>query len=72
MSTNVVKRNGSVESLNLEKIHKMVEMACDGVAGVSESAIEMNANLQIFDNIKTNDIQAVSYTHLTLPTTPYV
>ena len=47
MSTNVVKRNGSVESLNLEKIHKMVEMACDGVAGVSESAIEMNANLQI-------------------------
>ena len=59
MSTNVVKRNGSVESLNLEKIHKMVEMACDGVAGVSESAIEMNANLQIFDNIKTNDIQEI-------------
>ena len=47
MSTNVVKRNGIVESLNLEKIHKMVEMACDGVAGVSESAIEMNANLSL-------------------------
>tara|TARA_B100000886_G_scaffold339865_1_gene306749 strand:+ start:839 stop:3133 length:2295 start_codon:yes stop_codon:yes gene_type:complete len=59
MSTNVVKRNGSVESLNLEKIHKMVEMACDGVAGVSESAIEMNANLQIFDGIKTDDIQEI-------------
>mgnify|MGYP000742253095 FL=1 len=59
MSTNVVKRNGIVESLNLEKIHKMVEMACDGVAGVSESAIEMNANLQIFDGIKTDDIQEI-------------
>ena len=59
MSTNVVKRNGIVESLNLEKIHKMVEMACDGVAGVSESSIEMNANLQIFDGIKTDDIQEI-------------
>ena len=59
MSTNVVKRNGIVESFNLEKIHKMVEMACDGVAGVSESAIEMNANLQIFDGIKTDDIQEI-------------
>ena len=59
MSTNVVKRNGIVESLNLEKIHKMVEMACDGVAGVSESSIELNANLQIFDGIKTDDIQEI-------------
>ena len=59
MSTNVVKRNGIVESFNLEKIHKMVEMACDGVAGVSESSIELNANLQIFDGIKTDDIQEI-------------
>ena len=59
MSTNVVKRNGSVESLNLEKIHKMVEMACEGIGGVSESAIEMNANIQFFDGIKTNDIQEI-------------
>ena len=59
MSTNVVKRNGSVEALNLDKIHKMVEMACEGIGGVSESAIEMNANLQIFDGIKTDDIQEI-------------
>ena len=37
----------------------MVEMACDGVAGVSESSIELNANLQIFDGIKTDDIQEI-------------
>ena len=50
----VVKRSGEVESLNLDKIHTMVEHACKGLAGVSESQV------------------AVSYTHLTLPTTPYV
>ncbi len=55
----VVKRNGEVESLNLEKIHKMVEFACRDLAGVSESQVEMNANLQLFDGIQTNDIQEI-------------
>jgi len=55
----VVKRNGSVETLNLDKIHTMVEHACRGLAGVSESQVEMNANLQFFDGIKTSDIQEI-------------
>ena len=55
----VIKRNGQVTQLDLEKIHKMVELACRGLAGVSESAVEMNANLQIFDGIKTEDIQEI-------------
>jgi ribonucleoside-diphosphate reductase alpha chain len=55
----VVKRNGSVEILNLDKIHTMVEHACRGLAGVSESQVEMNANLQFFDGIKTSDIQEI-------------
>ncbi len=45
----VVKRNGDTTQLNLDKIHKMVEHACKGLAGVSESQVEMNANLQLFD-----------------------
>ena len=48
----VVKRNGVVEPLNLDKLHRMVEFACDGLAGVSESAIEMNSNLQFYENNK--------------------
>ena len=37
----VKKRNGrGDEDLRLEKIHKMVEYACEGLAGVSESQIE--------------------------------
>ncbi|AIX24519.1 ribonucleotide reductase large subunit [Synechococcus phage ACG-2014g] len=55
----VVKRDGVSEPLNLDKIHVMVEHACNGLAGVSESQVEMNANLQFFDGIKTSDIQEI-------------
>ena len=55
----VVKRDESVESLDLDKIHTMVEHACRGLSGVSESQVEMNANLQFFDGIKTEDIQEI-------------
>ena len=55
----VVKRCGNSTPLDLDKIHKMVEYACEGLAGVSESAVEMNANLQLFDGIQTKDIQEI-------------
>jgi len=55
----VVKRDGQSEVLNLDKIHVMVEHACKGLAGVSESQVEMNAELQFFDGIKTADIQEI-------------
>ena len=55
----VVKRDGDTTPLNLDKIHKMVEHACKGLAGGSESAVEMNANLQLFDGIQTSDIQEI-------------
>ena len=56
---NVVKRDGESEPLDINKIHKMVELACEGLAGVSESHIEVNANLQFFDGIKSSDIQEI-------------
>ena len=56
----VRKRNGSVESLNLDKIHKMVDEACEGLgSGVSASQVEMNSGLQFFDGIETKDIQEI-------------
>jgi len=55
----VVKRNGTQERLNIEKIHVVVQEACDGLAGVSSSQIEMNANLQFYDGMSTNEIQEV-------------
>ena len=44
--TMIVKRDGSKEHLNIDKIHFVVQEACEGLAGVSSSQIEMNANLQ--------------------------
>ena len=55
----VQKRNGSIESIDIEKIHVMVEHACDGLSGVSASQVEMNANIQFYDGIKTSEIQEI-------------
>ena len=55
----VKKRNGKVEKIDLDKVHVMVEHACKGLAGVSESQVEMNANLQFFDGIATKDVQEI-------------
>ena len=58
--TQVKKRNGSVEPLNLEKIHKVVEEACEGLGGgVSSSQVEMNSGIQFFDGITTEAIQEI-------------
>ena len=55
----VEKRDGSLEPLNLEKLHKMTFEATDGLAGVSASQVEMNSGLQFFDGIKSSDIQQI-------------
>ena len=56
----VKKRSGAVEALNLDKIHKMVDEACEGLgSGVSASQVEMNSGLQFFDGIETKDIQEI-------------
>ena len=55
----IVKRDGRREHLNIDKIHFVVEEACTGLAGVSSSQIEMNANLQFYDGMSTDEIQEV-------------
>ena len=55
----VIKRNGDKDSLNLEKVHKMVEHACEGLAGVSASQVEISSGIQFFDGIKTSQIQEI-------------
>ena len=55
----VIKRNGTKELLNLEKLHKMTSEACDGLNGVSSSQIEMNSGIQIHDGISTKNIQDI-------------
>ena len=60
MSIKVKKRNGrGIEPLNLEKIHAMVEQACEGLAGVSASQVEIQSGLQFYDGISTGEIQNI-------------
>ena len=56
---NVKKRSGYEETLELEKIHRMVEEACDGLSGVSASQVEMSSGLQFYDGIHTSQIQEI-------------
>ena len=59
-SINVVKRGGrGKEPLNIEKIHEMVEYACEDISGVSSSQVEMTSGLQFTDGITTDDIQHI-------------
>ena len=53
----VTKRDGSREPLDLNKFHKVVEWACEGINGVSESEIEIRSHIQFYDGVKTTDIQ---------------
>jgi ribonucleoside-diphosphate reductase alpha chain len=57
--TNVVKRNGSVEGLDLNKLHLMVEEACRDLAGVSASQVEMQSGIQFYDGITTGEVQEI-------------
>jgi ribonucleoside-diphosphate reductase alpha chain len=55
----VTKRNGSVEKLDLDKMHKMVDEAVKGLAGVSASQDEMTSGIQFYDGITTEEIQEI-------------
>ena len=55
----VQKRNGSIESIDLDKMHVMVEEACKGLAGVSASQVEMKSGIQFYDGITTGEIQEI-------------
>ena len=55
----VTKRNGSVEKLDLDKMHKMVDEATKGLAGVSASQVEMTSGIQFYDGITTEEIQEI-------------
>jgi len=57
MDTQVIKRNGDKEVLDLNKFHKVAHFACEGLTGVSPSELEIKTHLQFYNNIKTVDIQ---------------
>jgi len=55
----VQKRNGNIESIDLDKMHVMVDEACKGLAGVSASQVEMKSGIQFYNGITTAEIQEI-------------
>ena len=53
----VIKRNGRVEPLDISKIQKYTRAACEGLTGVSQSELEVDAKIQFRDGITTEEIQ---------------
>ena len=53
----ILKRDGSREELDLEKMHKVVFYACNDVAGVSASQVELKSHLQFYNGIESANIQ---------------
>ncbi len=57
MSIQITKRDGSKEPLDLEKLHKVVFWATEGITGVSASEVEIKSHIQFYNGMKTADIQ---------------
>ena len=55
--TQVTKRNGTKELLDIEKLHMVVFYACEGVTGVSPSEVEIKSQIQFYNGMKTSEIQ---------------
>ncbi|MGP4123143.1 MAG: class 1a ribonucleoside-diphosphate reductase subunit alpha [Sodalis sp. (in: enterobacteria)] len=52
----VTKRNGRKETINLDKIHRVIDWAAEGLENVSVSQVELCSHIQFYDGIKTADI----------------
>ncbi|WP_260512915.1 class 1a ribonucleoside-diphosphate reductase subunit alpha [Serratia fonticola] len=52
----VTKRDGSKERINLDKIHRVIDWAAEGLNNVSVSQVELRSHIQFYDGIKTADI----------------
>ena len=52
----VKKRSGEIEKFDADKINKVLDWACNGIAGTSFEEVAMNANLSFFDGISSRDI----------------
>ncbi|WP_426243391.1 class 1a ribonucleoside-diphosphate reductase subunit alpha [Psychrobacter sp. TWP2-1-2] len=52
----VTKRDGRLELIDLDKIHKVIEWAAHNLDNVSVSQVELKSHIQFYEGIKTRDI----------------
>ena len=53
----IIKRDGDREDLDIDKLHKVVFHACEGISGVSPSQVEIKSHIQFYNGITSEDIQ---------------
>ena len=56
----VIKRSGSKEPLAVEKWQAQIAKVCSGIADVSQSMIEIKAQLHFYDGITTQEIDGIT------------
>lgn len=59
MDINIIKRNGSLEKLSVEKIKKVIAFACEGIENCNPSELELDAKIQFRNNMTTKEIQKI-------------
>ncbi len=52
----VTKRSGAKEPIDLDKIHRVITWAAEGLDNVSVSQVELRSHIQFYDGIRTEDI----------------
>ena len=52
----VTKRSGAKEHLDLDKIHRVLDWAAEGLDNVSVSQVELRSHIQFYEGIRTEDI----------------
>ena len=57
MKIKVTKRDNTQEDLDLEKMHKVVFFACEDIAGVSASEVEIKSQISFYNGIRSEEIQ---------------
>ena len=58
MDIKVKKRNGRLQDFNVQKINASAERACENITEVSASEVVLDAQLQLYDKVKTQEIDA--------------
>ncbi len=56
MSVYITKRDGRKEKVDLDKIHRVLTWAAEGLNSVSVSQVELKSHIQLYDSMKTSDI----------------
>lgn len=57
---NVVKRDGRVEPLAVEKWQAQIAKVCTGIADVSQSMIEIKSQPHFYDGITTREVDEIT------------